>query len=263
MNVIPWNELAPDGPFAHTPSAVTVGVFDGVHLGHRAVIGRVVRNGAGLMPVAVTFGGNPQNVIRAGAGVRDILTVGQKLSIMESLGVAVAVMIDFSVDFSKMTAKSFFTGLAAAFRVMKIVEGDNFHFGSGREAGQRELGAFCRSIGASLETAERVTYRGAPVSSTRLRHAIQTGQIHDVSAMLAGDYTVIVSETAVVPAGPEGTAVSKKSLSQAVPDAGVFLCIVATGAGVLDAVVEIDRERLVVRNVPGGVKSISFREKIS
>ncbi|MBN2351176.1 MAG: FAD synthetase family protein [Spirochaetales bacterium] len=263
MNILSWNELSQSGPFADTPAAVTVGVFDGVHIGHRAVIDRVVRNGTGLMPVAVTFGGNPQNVLLGGVRVKDILTVRQKMAVIESLGVSVVVMIDFSTDFSKMSAKSFFTVLADAFRVKKIVEGDNFHFGSGREAGQRELDAFCESIGASLEMAPRVAYKGAPVSSTRLRHAIRSGQIHDVSAMLAGDFTVILTEESVVRAESGGAAVSKSGLSQVVPERGVFLCAVETGAGAREVVVDVDHERLVLREAPGEVKSISFKENIS
>jgi riboflavin kinase/FMN adenylyltransferase len=258
MKLIAWNELEPKGPYAETPTALTIGVFDGVHLGHRAVIARVVHNDAGLLPAAVTFGNNPQNVLRAEHRVKDILTVTQKLSIIESLGVAVAVMIDFSLDFSKMSATSFLSRLSSVFRIQKIVEGDNFHFGSGREADRRALAIFCAGLGAELETPERVAYRGAPVSSTRVRRAIRAGQIGDVTAMLAGEYTVIIPVPALSGARDGVLTVDKAALSQEVPDRGAFRCSVASAAGRGEAAVEIDGRKMYIRT-PLRAAAITFQ----
>jgi riboflavin kinase/FMN adenylyltransferase len=263
MNVIAWNELPDRPPYARTGSALSVGVFDGVHLGHRDILGRLVAGSPGLLPVAVTFSGNPQNVLRPSPRIGDILTIDQKLLILRSLGVAVTVMIDFSVDFSKMTATSFFTTLASAFCIKKIVEGENFHFGSGREAGRPALKEWCDRGGVALEVPATVLYRGMPVSSTRVRDAIRSGLIEEVRDMLALDYSIVIPRAALVRTGTGTLAIAKAALSQVVPENGRYRCLADTEAGQCEAVVEVDKENFFIRSGVSTVKTISFKEKLS
>ncbi len=262
MNIIAWKDVSGLAAFQTVPCALTVGVFDGVHIGHRAILDGLVRPGSDLLPVIITFSRLPHNVLDPAAGRKMLLTMERKLGLLGALGVAVAVMIDFSVEFSKMTATSFFETLAAAFQIRKVVEGENFHFGRAREAGRQALAGFCDRIGASLETAGTVFFKGLPVSSTRIRHAVQAGLIEDVRAMLTGAYPVDLPADAAFQDATGITIVEKKRLDQAVPEQGVYRCRMESGTGPGEVEVAINKERIFIRTRLPSIKTLYFEEKI-
>ena len=86
-------------------SAMTIGVFDGLHLGHRELISRIVRRWPN--PTVVTFRENPKKVISPESYQGDIFSLKQKLAAMESLGVSRVVLIDFSENFSRLKGWEF------------------------------------------------------------------------------------------------------------------------------------------------------------
>jgi riboflavin kinase/FMN adenylyltransferase len=258
MTVVPWKTLSAYHASRDIPSALSVGVFDGVHLGHRAIISGLTRQGDGLLPVIITFSRPPHNVLNPDSARKILLVPGRKLEIFRSLGVAVVVMIDFSKEFSKMTATSFFESLAGAFSIRKVVEGENFHFGRDRTAGQKSLAGLCDRLGASLETAETVLFKGLPVSSTRIRHAVQTGLMADVRTMLAASYPLDLPVGAAAVDSTGEFIVDKSRLEQAVPERGEFHCRTDTGA---PADVIMDKERIFIRTKPPLIKTLYFEEK--
>jgi len=107
MRIVPWEHLAGLTAYRATSCALSVGMFDGVHLGHRAIIRGITAAARGLLPVVVTFSRPPQNVLDPDPARKILLAPARKLELLGSLGVAVAVVIDFSPEFSKMTATSF------------------------------------------------------------------------------------------------------------------------------------------------------------
>ena len=258
MRVVPWEHLAGLVAYRETPCALSVGVFDGVHLGHRTIIRGITAADRGLLPVVVTFTRPPQNVLDPDPARKILLAPERKLAILGSLGVAVAVVIDFSPEFSKMTATSFFEALSGAFRVNRMVEGENFHFGRDRAAGRQALAGFCHRIGASLHTAETVMFKGLPVSSTRIRHAVRAGMMEDVRTMLAGPYPLDLPADGR-DAGADGTLVIEKHhLAQILPDKGTFRCG-TDGGGAADVV--IDKERIFIRMDRPSIETLYFEEK--
>jgi riboflavin kinase / FMN adenylyltransferase len=257
MNIVRWEDLSGCAACRATPAALTVGVFDGVHLGHRAILERLVGSGPELQPVVVTFSRHPQSVLSPEAPRKDLISTDRKLDRLASLGVKTTVMIDFSVDFSKMTAEYFFGDLTSAFRIATIVEGENFHFGRDRQAGRKALTGLCAAIGATLQTADMVLYRGLPVSSTRIRHAVQAGALDDVQAMLGGVYAVDLPEYANA-AGGRHAVIEKDRLSQAVPEKGIFRCRAEAADGNGEAELVIEKERIFIRSQLSSIKTLYF-----
>jgi riboflavin kinase/FMN adenylyltransferase len=262
MQILTWDELKENRSFQHVKSALTIGVFDGLHLGHRKLIERVVHNGAELVPVAVTFHANPQNFFKGQTSKRDIVTPPQKLAILESLGVKITVMIDFSHDFSRIDAKTFFTTLATAFQIKMIVVGENFHFGKNREAGHEALKKMCASIGALLDVVETVHFRNRQVSSTRIRHLISEGNIDDVRMMLLEDYVVVVPDHAVIEREGEYSVIAREDCNQVIPLQGTFRCRIGTGEGEEEGIVKIEKDRLFVGHKNTPLKTLCFLEKL-
>jgi riboflavin kinase/FMN adenylyltransferase len=162
------------------PSAVTIGFFDGVHLGHRRVIGRTVEAARerDLASVAVTFDRHPREVFSPGREPRLLTTVERKIGLVETIGVDVLVVLEFTDELSRWPAEDFVDrvltdGLAAR----HVVVGENFTFGY-RAAGTvpvlRELGA---ERGFEVEGMGLMTLGDRVVSSTSIRQALTDGDL--------------------------------------------------------------------------------------
>jgi riboflavin kinase/FMN adenylyltransferase len=167
-------------PLSDEPSVATVGFFDGVHLGHRAVVERTVEAARerGARSVAVTFDRHPREILTPGQEPRLLTTVDRKARLLEGAGVDVLVVLEFTQAFSRISAEDFvrdvlWGGLHAAHAVM----GANFTFGH-RAAGTvdrlPELGA---PYGLTAEGVPLVELDGRRVSSSSVREALAAGDL--------------------------------------------------------------------------------------
>lgn len=161
-------------------SAVTIGFFDGVHLGHREVIGRMVEVAGerGLRPVAVTFDRHPREVLSPGNVPPLLTTLRRKAGLIEAIGVETLVVLTFDEDFSRWASDEFVDRvLVQGLRARHAVVGDNFTFGH-RAAGTLEvLGDLGEARGFSAEGVHLLEIDGRPVSSTSIREALLAGDL--------------------------------------------------------------------------------------
>jgi riboflavin kinase/FMN adenylyltransferase len=178
--------------------AVTIGAFDGVHLGHQAVL-RLVRELAvarGLAATVLTFDRHPAEVVRPESAPKVLTTLEQKLELLEATGsVDECVVLPFDAARSKEPAEQFVEELlASALRARLVVVGADFHFGHRRHGDVpllqlmgAELGF--ETIGLGLVAApDRET--GVPYSSTRIRELIAHGDVEGAAAMLGRPHEV-------------------------------------------------------------------------
>lgn len=182
-------ELAADG----RPVCAAIGVFDGVHRGHQAVIGHAVREAArqGGCPVAITFDRHPRSVVDPARAPALIQPLSRKLAALAELGVEVALVFSFTREFSRQSAEAFVQALRDGFgRLASLSVGANFFFGHDRAGNVSVLQALGRQHGFAVRVAEPVLHDGAPISSTRLRAAIRAGRLAEASAMLGRPYAV-------------------------------------------------------------------------
>lgn len=167
-------------PLPEGPSVVTVGFFDGVHLGHRAVFGRTVEaaHERGVRSVAVTFDRHPREVLTPGSEPRLLTTVERRASLIEAAGIDELVVLSFTKEFSEIPAEGFVERvLVNGVHGVHAVMGRNFTFGH-RAAGTidnlPELGA---PFGLTAEGVELVDVNGARVSSSSVRDALSAGDL--------------------------------------------------------------------------------------
>jgi len=178
--------------------AVTIGAFDGVHLGHQAVL-RLVRDLAqarGLSATVLTFDRHPAEVVRPGSAPKLLTTLEQKLELLEATGaVDECLVLPFDATRSKEPAEQFVDELlASALRARLVVVGADFHFGYRRHGDVpllqlmgAELGF--ETIGLGLvAAADRDS--GVPYSSTRIRELIAAGDVESAAAMLGRPHEV-------------------------------------------------------------------------
>ncbi len=172
---------------------VTIGAYDGVHLGHRTVIGEVVRRARdeGRRSAVVTFDRHPAQVIRPESAPRLLTDLDQKLELLRSTGVDVVVVIHFDEARSRETAAEFVLDtLVDCLRAREVVVGEDFHFGH-RRAGNvellREMGAvhgFSVTGHRLVGPDGRAARDDEQVSSTAIRRALHEGRLADANAML-------------------------------------------------------------------------------
>ena len=217
---------------------VTIGVFDGVHRGHQALIGRAVEvaKHRDLPCVVVTFDPHPSEVVRPGSHPAQLTTLRRRAELVEGLGVDVFCVLPFTPELSKLSPEEFVHEvLVEHLHVAAVVVGDNFRFGH-RAAGDvnllRDLG---RRFGFSTEGANLLTVPGESVdgddevqfSSTYVRSCIDAGDVVAAANALGRPHRV---EGIVVRGDGRGrdlgfpTANLSTTLHAAIPADGIYAC---------------------------------------
>ena len=176
--------------------ASTIGVFDGVHIGHQAVF-RQVRSAADRLDVAsavVTFDGHPAHVVRPESAPRLLTTLDQKLELIAAEGIDYTYVVHFDEERAATHPEVFVEQVFIdALHAKAIVVGEDFHFGKGRSGnveGLREIG---NEWGFEVLALELIRHSGdarEPVSSTKIRRALAGGDVDRAAAMLGRPYTV-------------------------------------------------------------------------
>ncbi|MDR0540363.1 MAG: FAD synthetase family protein [Spirochaetaceae bacterium] len=192
MRVVCWDDFVKRG-LAVPGTAVTVGVFDGVHRGHCELLKRICSRNAGgkaefarnygfprLESAAVTFRENPRRILSPCKNTLDIISLDEKLALFDGIGVNICVLIDFSLKFGEMTGKTFIELLLEKAAMRYLAVGQNFHCGGDRMNARHikqylEGGETPQHFRAACDILLPVMDGGLPVSSSRIRAAIAEG----------------------------------------------------------------------------------------
>ena len=177
---------------ARPACVATIGAYDGVHLGHRAVIAEVRRqaDARGVASAVITFDRHPAQVVRPDSAPKLLTDLDQKLELLESTGVDIAMVVTFDAERASESAEEFVeTVLVDALGAVGVVVGEDFHFGKGRRGNVellRSMGRF-EVLGMPL-----VGVDGTPekVSSTAVRALLQHGDIGQANRLLGRAYEV-------------------------------------------------------------------------
>jgi riboflavin kinase/FMN adenylyltransferase len=172
---------------------VTIGNFDGVHLGHRAVLGRVMQRARELEAeaVAVTFDPHPLKVLRPDMNLPLLTTPDQKIELLAQSGLAAVVVLPFSREFAALPAREFVTRyFHERLRVREVVVGHDYCFGRGREGNIDLLKEMGQSLGFTVQVVWAVETDGAVVSSSLIRALLRLGKVSEANRFLGRAYQV-------------------------------------------------------------------------
>lgn len=173
------------------PLHLAIGIFDGVHLGHRAVIMPAVeaaRQERGLSGV-LTFWPHPSALFRPQAATRLMFDAATKTKVLLNLGVDLVITQPFTPDVAGIEAEAFVPWLKTRLpTLVAIYVGENFRFGRGRRGDVALLVRTAAAHGLTVFTAPRITHAGEPVSSTRVRAQLEAGNLETVNALLGCPY---------------------------------------------------------------------------
>ncbi|MBM2802869.1 MAG: Riboflavin biosynthesis protein [Deltaproteobacteria bacterium] len=172
-------------------AAITLGNFDGIHLGHQALIGGVVAEARnlGLVSVVLTFEPHPLKVLAPERAPKMLLAHKDKMQLLQTLGVDVVVIQNFDLSFAKLSAAEFVrTILVDRLKARKIWVGKDLRFGQGRKGSVADLEHWGRELGFTVATVEPILVNGERVSSSRIRAHVSDGQVDRVESMLGRYY---------------------------------------------------------------------------
>ena len=171
-------------------SAITIGFFDGVHRGHRYLLGQLEKlaGAKGLLPVAVTFDQHPRQVLKEGEAPLLLTTQAEKMSLLANAFNGETIILPFTQEMGAMSAKEFMRSvLCEKLNARLLLMGYNHRFGHGGGTPE-EYATWGRETGIEVCWAEALS--GKPTSSSRIRNLIVAGEIEEANAMLGYRYFI-------------------------------------------------------------------------
>ena len=172
---------------------LAIGNFDGVHVGHQAILASVRRSAAarGAAPVALTFDPAPTRVLRPDRAPRSLMTTAQKLEAFEAAGMQGVVVVRFTPELSRWEPERFVSDVLVRWLgVGEVWVGRDFVFGRGRSGTFEVLRELGTSWGFEARKVDPVCLGGAPVSSTRIRTLVGSGAMREAAALLGRPYAI-------------------------------------------------------------------------
>lgn len=225
-------------------SAVTIGNFDGVHLGHRALLSQLVAEARkmGIPSVAVSFEPHPLKVLHPEYGFEELFPPEDLLEQAAELGVSAVVLHPFTQELSQLSSEDFLQKLFLPhLRPKFVLLGPDFRFGRDRGGEKSTFDAFADSWGFQTAQAEMFLLDDHKVSSTRIRRAILDGNVESASDLLGRPYEL----RGVVVAGagrgkPMGIPTANLQNSEGVlPAAGVYISNLVLNGEIFPAVTNV------------------------
>ncbi len=180
-------------PAATRPNALTIGNFDGVHLGHQAMLARLTARAASVAaaPTVLTFEPHPREIFSPDAAPTRLTSLREKLEILRGLGVAHTHVCRFSRDFAALSADDFIRRIIVeGLQARYVLVGDDFRFGAKRAGDFDMLLAYGEKYGYKAEAMHTVEAAGQRASSTAVREALAGGDMALAAQLLGRPYSI-------------------------------------------------------------------------
>ena len=174
------------------PLFAALGVFDGVHRGHRAVIARVESEAAarGLSSAVITFRAHPQQVLRPQVPFRMLTSPEERETLLRQTGIDRGIFLDFTREMSLLSAFDFLQILSSHYRVKGLIIGYDHRFGHNRAEGFDDYVKYGQRLGMEILHADELVTDAGPVSSSIIRELLIKGDLTTANHLLSYPYTL-------------------------------------------------------------------------
>jgi len=223
---------------------VTIGVFDGVHLGHKHLISQLVGKAEqeNLLSVVVTFRRHPQEVLHPDTRLPFLTSLAEREKLLKNEGVDIIIPLTFTAETSRLSARDFIGLLRKHLGMRGMVIGPDFALGKKREGNADALGKLGREMGFSVTVVPPVMIDGEIVSSTAIRKALSDGDVHRVRRLVGRGFSL---RGPVVAGAGRGVALGFPTANldfgpeQALPADGVYASWVSIKGKIFPAITNI------------------------
>jgi len=173
------------------PTVITIGTFDGVHIGHRKILDKIINHAKNteLKSSVLTFFPHPRMVLQKDADIKLLNTIDEKVTILERLGLDILIIHPFTKDFSRLSATAFVRDiLVNTLNIKKVIIGYDHRFGRNRNANITDLIAFGNALDFTVDEIPAQEIDDVSVSSTKIRKALEEGDIQTANSYLGYEY---------------------------------------------------------------------------
>ena len=194
----------------------TIGTFDGVHIGHQKILNQVVKlaKKQGYVPVVLTLFPHPRMVLQKDDSIKLLNTIDERIAILKSFGIEEVIVKKFTKKFADLSAKDYVKNiLVDELNTKQIVIGYDHHFGKNRSANINDLKSFAQHYDFKVEEISAQDIKDVTVSSTKIRNALDKGEIALANSFLGYNYFIT------------GTVIKGKSLGRTIsfPTANIYI----------------------------------------
>ena len=178
---------------AKKKTIVTIGTFDGVHVGHKKILEKIIQNtnNSDYESLVLTFFPHPRTVLQTGTEMKQLNTIDEKSNLIEKAGIDNLVIHPFDKEFASLSAEEFVKKvLVDIFNIQKIVIGYDHRFGKNRTADINDLIAFGNQYNFEVEQISAEELNEVAVSSTKIRNALSDGNIELANSFLGYNYSI-------------------------------------------------------------------------
>ncbi len=172
-------------------TAITIGTFDGVHIGHQKILERLIRDAKdlNLKATVLTFFPHPRMVLQKDADIKLLNTIDEKIKILSDLGLDYLIIHPFTQEFSRLSATEFVRDiLVNTLKTKKVIIGYDHRFGRNRNANINDLIAFGNTLDFEVAEISAQEIDEVSVSSTKIRNALAAGDIETANSYLGYSY---------------------------------------------------------------------------
>ncbi len=173
-------------------TVLTIGAFDGLHLGHQALLKRLMRSAheANRLSGVVTFDPPPRRVLAPDSNMICLTTLEDKIELLQAWGLDLLVIIPFTLEVAQTSARDFVWPLRDRLRMAELWVGWNFALGRGREGDAPALKKLGQEMGFVVHIIEPVSEGGTAISSTQIRNWLGAGRVREAAEMLGRYYQI-------------------------------------------------------------------------
>jgi len=232
---------------------VTIGTFDGVHIGHQKVLSKLITSAKKNLATSVllTFFPHPRMVLQKEKEIKLINTIDERIKLLEKIGLEIVVIQEFTEDFSQQTALDFVKNiLVKTLNISKLIIGYDHHFGKNREGNFKQLESYGKTYDFKVIEIPKQDINDIAVSSTKIRKAIENGNMKVANSYL-GYYFMLTGE--VVKGKNLGEKIGFPTANLQIKE--TYKLLPKTGSYIVKSIIE--------NNTVYGMMNIGFRPTIS
>lgn len=263
MQILSWAQfLKENNPFEGRRTAMTVGVFDGVHRGHKALIEQIAVYKKNTLPVVLAFTQSHHKKAEGPEYPGDILSLRQKTAIFESLGVLVTIVIEFTESFRQIKGSDFLKILQEHGNMSFMAVGSNFRCGYKLDTDAALIQEINSQQGIPTGIIEPLTEASRPISSSLIRTAIARGKLKTAAALLGHSYVIDAAGALMSAAGDDTVFnISGQGLILPLPGKyGVFLYKKGSPGEKVPAEIRVEGGNLLINTDLAGSHGLDYVE---